>query len=156
MAQLDVTKDHWLNTIVGLIDASFYLSPEEQYASTLIVSNLLGKLRIPERGRPQVIPMPVVQEMHAHYYSTALATVNSGLPRPTRYANQEDCVTSLEAWRSALEGMVIQAYPDLSADERLLLAKVLQDWLAAVGIPNRAASFLPSSVLKAHREIDDN
>ncbi len=156
MAQLEVTRDHWLNTVVGLIDASFYLSPEEQYASTKIITGLLDRLNIPDRGQPLVIPMPVVQEMHANYYSTALDTVNSGLPRQTRFVNNQDCVTSLEAWRSALEGMILQAYPDLSGDQRLLLAKVLNDWLAAVGIPNRAASFLPAQVLRAHRDLDDN
>lgn len=151
-----VTREAWLNTLVGILDSSFYLTYEEQFACAKIVRSLLTKLRIPERGQPKYLPMPVVQEVYAHFYSTALESSLSGLPRPARRAHEDDCVTSLEAWRSALENMVVQAYPDLSAHERMLLAKVLNDLLAAIGIPDRAASHFPDAVLRAHREIDDN
>lgn len=151
-----VTREHWLNTLVGILDSSFYLTYEEQFACTRILSTLLEKLNIPERGNPKYLPMPVVQEAYAHFYSTALESSLSGLPRPARPAGDDDCVTSLEAWRSALESMFTQAYPDLDGRERMLLAKVLHDLLAAIGIPDRAASHFPDSVIRAHREIDDN
>lgn len=151
-----VTRDHWLNTVVGLLDSSFYLSMEEQYAAAHIVSALLSKLAIPERGEPAVLPMPVVQEVYANYYSTALETSLSGVSRVVRPTSDSDCVTSLEAWRSGLESMFISAYPNLTAAERMLLAKVINDLLAAIGVPNRAASHFPDMVLRAHREIEDN
>lgn len=152
----EVTRDHWLNTVVGLLDSSFYLTMEEQYAAAHIVSALLAKLAIPERGEPVVLPMPVVQEVHANFYSTALDTSLSGVSRVVRATSDNDCVTSLEAWRSGLESMFVSAYPDMSAAERMLLAKVINDLLAAIGVPQRAASHFPEMVLRAHREIEDN
>jgi len=147
-----VERHHWLNTIVGVLDSAFHLTLDEQFAVSSIVNKLLAALRIPERGAAQVLPMPVVQEAHASYYSTSMATEDG---RVVRGATSLDCVTSLETWRSALEDMVVTAYPDLSAEERILLAKVLSDLLAAIGVPNRAAMFFPDAVLKAHREIGD-
>lgn len=150
------TRAHWLNTIVGLLDSSFYLTPEEQFAATRIVTKLLATLNIPDRSTPAVLPMPVVQEVYANYYSTALETTQAGVRRVVRPVDEDDCVTSLEAWRSALESMFISAYPDLTAPERIILAKVIGDLLAAIGVPNRVAAYFPDMVLKAHREIDDN
>lgn len=147
-------RHHWVNTLVGLLDGAFYLSPEEQYAVTGILSKLLGALRVPGRAAPTQLPMPVIQELHAGYYSTGLdAALLSA--RPVRPVTPLDCVTSAEAWRCALETMVIDTYPDLSADERMLLAKVLSDVLAALGVPNRAPAYLPDAVLHSAREIDD-
>jgi hypothetical protein len=150
------SKGHWLNTIVGVLDSSFYLTLEEQYTCTKIVSTLLDRLNIPARGKPTVLPMPIVQEVYANYYSLALETSSTGMTRNIRRVTENDCVTSLEAWRIALESMFIQAYPDLDSYERTLLAKILHDLLAAIGVPQRAASHFPDAVLRAHREIGDN
>jgi hypothetical protein len=145
---------HWLNTIVGVLDGAFYLTVEEQFAVAHIIGKLLDALRIPDRSVPAHLPMPVVQEMFASYYSIQLEETTKSF-RPVRPITSADCVSSIEAWRSALEDMVTTAYPDLSTEERMLLAKVLNDLLAAIGVPNRAPAYFPDAVLKAHRELDD-
>ena len=149
------TRDHWVNTVVGVLDSAFYLSPEEQLAAAQIVTALLNKLHIPARGIPKTLPMPLVQEVHANYYSTALEAVLSGRDRSIRAVSGNDCYTSLEAWRTGIESMFALAYPDLTGPERMLLAKVVNDLLAAIGVPNRAASYFPEMVLRAHKEIGE-
>ena len=144
--------DDWLNTIVGILDSAFGLTDDEQFAVTSIVKKLLTALDIPDREIPASLPMPIVQEMYNGYYSQVL---DSSIRRPARAVTSADCVTSLEAWVNALENMILTAYPNLDAEEVLLLAKVLHDLLAAIGVPNRAAWFFPSSVVAAHREISE-
>lgn len=151
-----VTREHWLNTIVGVLDSAFYLTEEEQFAVASIVSRLLTTLRIPERDAAAVLPMPVVQEAHAGVYSTQLASAAAGVRRPVRRVNEFDCATSLEAWRTGMENMFTIAYPNLEPGERILLSKVLNDLLAAIGVPTRVAAYFPDAVLRAHREIADN
>lgn len=148
-------RHHWLNTIVGLLDSAFYLSEEELYSVTYIVDRLLDTLHIPERDKAAVVPAVVDQEVRGGVYSLQLDSPrSSGLQRPVRRTTEHDCVASLEAWRNALENLVLSAYPSLSGEERVLLAKVLTDLLAAIGVPERAAAFFPDAVLRAHREIE--
>jgi hypothetical protein len=46
--------------------------------------------------------------------------------------------------------MLITAYPEMDAAERLTAAKVFEDVLTALGVPNRVAAFLPDDVIRAH------
>lgn len=144
---------HWVATIVGVLDSAFNLTTSEQYEVTRIVNKLLQTLNIPDRGAPITIPMQVVQEMHAGIYSDSLAAEDR--PRNIRRVTQGDCVAPLEAWRNAFETMITSAYPDLEPTDRILLVKILNDLLAAIGVPNRAAVFFPDSVLAANRDIED-
>lgn len=148
-------RHHWLNTFVGVLDAAFHLSDEEQFAVTDIVNRLLRQLRIPERGRPETLPIPLAQEVHASLYSLQLeGRRHSRLDPHHRAVNGDDCVASLEAWRAAMVDMLTVAYPDLEVEERLLLSKTTTDLLAAIGVPNRAAAHFPPAVINAHRNLD--
>lgn len=148
-------RAHWINVIVGILDASFYLSEEEQFAVSDIVRRLFLKLHIPERAMPGELPIPLVQELHSGLYSVQLeAPRTSGLARPVRHVSGGDSVTSLEAWRLSFENMILTAYPDLAVEERLLLRKVLTDLLAAIGVPDRAAASFPDAVIEAHQRLD--
>lgn len=140
----------WLATFVGVLDSAFSLSDDELFEVRRIMQRLLEALNVPGRGEPDAVPMVVRQEMLSGYYSNGLASPAAPAVRP---ANADDCVASAEAWRTALEYMLMSSYPDLTGDELLLLRKVLADLLAAIGVPNRAAAFFPEAVMAAHREI---
>lgn len=119
-----------------------------------IVTKLLAVLRVPDRGQPAVLPVPVAQEAYSGYYSLALvAPRESGVTRPVRPVTASDVVVSLEAWREAIVGMFTTAYPDLTGDERLMLTKVFDDLLRALGVPDRAAAFVPDTVAETLREL---
>lgn len=148
-------QHHWLNTIVGILDSAFFLTDEEQFAVAGIVQQVLRALRIPERGTPLVMPVPVSQEASNGYYSLALSGPReSGVVRAVRPATEHDVVVSIETWREAIVGLFLTAYPDINADERLLLTKTFHDLLAAIGAPQRAAAFLPDVVQEAYRAVE--
>lgn len=148
-------RHHWLNTVVGLLDGAFFLTDEEAFAVTDIVRKVLANLRIPERGTPAVLPTPLAQEAAAGYYALALAAPReSGVVRTPRPATSNDVVVSVESWREAIVGMFTTAYPDLSADERVMLTKVFHDLLIAIGAPQRAAAFVPDVVVDAYRSVE--
>ena len=86
----------WVNTFVGILDSAFYLNIEEQFAVMSIVKRLFQYLNIPQRGEPTTLPMPLVQEMYAGFYTTQLQSVMAGYPRPIREHTSYDCVTSIE------------------------------------------------------------
>lgn len=149
-------RAHWINVFVGILDTSFFLTDEEQFAVSDIVRRLLQRLSIPERGEPKELAIPLVQELHSNLYSLHLeGPRDSGVQRHVRGVHPSDSVTSLEAWRIMFEEMVLTAYPDLTVEERLLMTKVLTDLLAAIGVPNRAASVIPDAVVRVHRLLED-
>jgi hypothetical protein len=144
-------RHHWLNTIVGILDAAFHLSEEEQFQVITVVRQVLEALRIPERGAAHSLPAPVALEIASAYYTVQLSHArNSGAVRPVRQAQAGDMVVSAEAWRDAIVGMISSAYPDLAPEERLFTAKVVADLLAALGVPYRAAAFFPDAVVRAY------
>jgi hypothetical protein len=147
---------HWINVMVGVLDGAFHLTDDEQFRVTEIVAKLLERLRIPERSVPDTLPIPVVQEMHSGLYSIGVESPRSShLQREIRPVTANDDVVSVDAWRHALEAMVLTAYPDLGGEERLLLSKVTTDLLGAIGVPNRAASHFPPAVMTAQRRLDE-
>jgi hypothetical protein len=75
---------------------------------------------------------------------------DAGRKRRPRKVSQGDLVASVEAWRDVLLRMLLIAYPDMDAAERLTAARVFEEVLTALGIPNRAAMFLPDDVVRAH------
>ena len=145
-------RHHWLNTIVSVLDSAFHLTDHEQLATIDIVNKLLTRLNIPERGVPTSLPAPVALEVESGLYTIQLThTRDSGLVRPVRAVHQgQDMVVSAEAWRDALTGMITSAY-ELTPPEKLFLASVVTDLLAALGVPNRAAAFFPDAVVRAYR-----
>jgi hypothetical protein len=140
---------HWLNTIAGILDSAFHLSDIEQYHTLNILSQLLEYLRIPERGVPAQLPAAVAHEARSGAYALTLAEARStGIEREVHLATS-DITVPLEAWRDALANMVLSAYPDLDQQELELLNSWLGDLLAALGVPRRAATFLPDDVIRA-------
>lgn len=146
-----IARHVWLNTFVGIIDTAFVLTDEEQYFCQVIVRQLLSSLHIPERGPAVIIPSPVLAELDSNTWSIQISEGrdNLDLHRP-RLVERTDTVVSLEAWRDALTGMLTSAYPDLQPVERVAITQVFDDLLAALGVPNRAARFLPGDVVRAH------
>lgn len=146
---------HWLNVLVGVLDGAFHLTDDEQYGVANVVRGLLDRLRIPERGVPTTLPLAVVQEMYSGLYSQQIDSSHTqGTYREVRPVVAEDAVVSLEAWRLAVEDLILTAYPDLDVTERLLLTKTITDLLAAIGVPNRAAAHFPPAVVDAHHKLD--
>jgi hypothetical protein len=144
-------RHHWLNTIVGILDAAFHLSEEEQFQVITVVRQVLEALRIPERGTAHSLPAPVALEIASAYYTVQLShSRSSGVVRPVRQAQASDMVVSAEAWRDAIVGMITSAYPELAPEERLFTAKIISDLLLALGVPNRAAAFFPDNVVRAY------
>lgn len=151
-----IERHHWLNTIVGLLDAAFYLSDEEQYLITDIVNRLLISLRIPERSAALELPPAVALEYKSSFYSALLAGPRiSGRDRPVNFVTQEDIIVSVESWRQAFLDMLLISYPNLEPIERLVTAKALTEILVAIGVPNRAAAFYPDAVVRAYQEGPD-
>lgn len=144
-------RHHWLNTIVGILDAAFYLSDAEELQVISYVRRLLEGLRIPERGVARVLPAPVALEVASSLYTIALAGPrNSGVPRRVRRASSGDMVVSVDSWRDALLGLLTAAYPDLHPEERLVAGTVLTEILLGLGVPERAAAFFPEEVVRAY------
>lgn len=149
-------RAHWINVFVGILDTSFFLSEEEQFAVSDIVRRLFQRLGIPERGEPKELAIPLVQELYSNLYSVHLeGPRQSGVQRQVRGTLPGDSVTSLEAWRIMFEEIILVGYPDLTLEERLLMTTVLTDLLAAIGVPNRAASVIPDAVVRVHRLLED-
>lgn len=145
-------RHHWLNTYVGILDAAFHLSDMEQMEVLSIIKRLLEGLHVPDRGAAHSLPAPVGLELASGFYTIHLAhTRDSVIQRPVWEATSADLVVSAEAWRDALTGMLFTAYPDLSYQDRILATKTFADLLAALGVPARAAAFLPEAVTRAFR-----
>lgn len=151
-----VERRHWLNTIVGLLDAAFYLSPEEQFLVTDIVKRLLTSLRIPERSEALTLPSAVAMEVKSQLYTLTLAGPrDSGFERPVRAVNPGDIIVSVESWQQAFMDMILISYPDLDPIERIIASKAFNEMLVALGVPTRAAAFYPDAVVKAYQDGPD-
>lgn len=147
-------RHHWLNTIVGTLDAAFYLTDEEQFVTIDIVRRLLEALNIPDRSTPSRLPAAVALEAASGFYTNGLyGPRESGLERPVRPANGGDIVVSVETWCQALMSMILSAYPDLEPLERVIATKVFSDLLAGIGLPHRAAAFFPDDVVRAYHDV---
>jgi hypothetical protein len=144
-------RHDWLNTYLGVLDAAFHLTEEEQFQVLVILRRLLKALQVPQRGVPVELPPAVVLELTSRFYTVGRSKPSDvGLQRRVRAISKGDLVASVEAWRDALLHMLITAYPDMDAAERLTAAKVFEDVLTALGVPNRAAAYLPDDVIRAH------
>jgi hypothetical protein len=151
-----VERHHWLNTFIGILDAAFHLTEIEQAQLITVLRDLLVAVRIPDRGEPQEIPAALALEVTSNFFTISLAGPrDSGVTRPVRAATAGDVVVSLEAWRTALVGMLTVAYPDMFPAERLLVDRVFTDVLAGIGVPQRAAEFLPGDVVRTYRSMPE-
>jgi hypothetical protein len=147
-------RHHWIATIVGILDQAFHLTDDEQVFALGFVDRFLESLRIPDRADPSALPVSLVLEMSAGIYSEQLSSSASSSPRRVRHVGPGDVVVSLETWREAMLSLIVSAYPELSPPERLMAAKMLADLLDAIGVPDRAAAFVPDDVVRVSRDVD--
>lgn len=151
VSEIRVERHHWLNALVGIVDGAFHLSDMEQLQVIGYVRRLLAALRIPERGEPQVLPSSVALEVSSGFYTVALnSPCEAGVVRPVRGASESDMVVSVDAWRDALLGLIVTAYPDLLPEEKLVAGTVITEILLGLGVPQRAAAFFPDTVVRAY------
>jgi hypothetical protein len=151
-----VERHHWLNTFIGILDAAFNLTEEEQAAVIAILRELLVALQIPERGSPVELPAALALEVSSEFFTISLSGPReSRLQRSVRAATETDTVVSPDAWRDSLAGMLMVAYPDLIPAERLLAHNVFSKILLGIGVPHRAPEYLPGDVIRSHLSISD-
>lgn len=142
-----VERGHWLNTIVGVIDGAWNLSPEEQVAVIRIVIAALDAVSIPDRGQPSQIPAALALEVESGFYAVQLdATLGN---RPVRALQPGDQNYPVDVWAQAMVSMITSAYTDLPGEERLYLMKVFTDLFTSLGATQRSPVFLPSDVIRA-------
>lgn len=147
-----VKRHHWLNTIVGIIDSAFHLSPMEQMGTLDIVNKILKATRIPERSLALTLPAPLSFEISSGIFSTQLATArNLNQNYNSEPVSNGDMVISAEAWRDALAGLLFTSYADLTSDEKLYINVAFTNLLESLGIPERRAYFFPQTVITAYR-----
>ena len=145
-----IQRHHWINTYLGILDAAFTLSEREQAEIITILKSLLTALDIPN-SEPQSLPAPVALEVKTNFYSIQLNQARElNSVREIRRTHPNEQTVTPESWRDALSGMLFSAYPNLQPPQRLLTVKTFSDLLAALGIPLRAAKFLPESVVRAY------
>lgn len=144
-------RHSWLNTIVGMIDTAFRLSDEELFFVTEVTKKLLEGLRIPERSHPNAIPAAVAAEAESGMFALQIHEPRSaGVVRRPHRRSVKDVSVTLEAWRQALLGLLVDAYPDLTGTEILVAASTFDEMLGALGVDDRTSAFLPDEVLRAH------
>jgi hypothetical protein len=147
-------RHHWLNALVGILDLSFCLTDDEQFQVLRIVSKLLDSLDIPFRDDPRQLPAAVAQEVETGVYGLQLGAPRDAVTRPVRAVAYGDLVVPVEAWRNALLGMLTTAYPGLGSTERMVAASLFEDLLVAIGAPDRLATFFPTEVVAAYRDLE--
>ena len=148
-------RHHWLNTYVGMLDAAFALTDEEQVYVAMVVADLLDALNIPGRGEPDELPPGVALEVSAGYYTVQISgRSDSHLSRSPRSTGADDIVVSVEAWTQAFVNMLMIAYPALEPIDRIAAAKGFSDLLVSLGVPARAANWFPDDVVRAYRDVD--
>jgi hypothetical protein len=143
-----VERRHWLNAVVGVIDAAWNLTAEEEHLVIRIVGHILDELDIPGRNPEANIPATVAMEVEGGFYSSQMSSADAAYQRPTRPLRAGDQTFTPDVWRDALVEMFTSAYPDLQPVERLWLSNTVADLLGGIGVANRAPAFLPEDVVR--------
>lgn len=142
-------RQHWLSAVVGVIDAAWNLTAEEQHHVNRIVAVILDELAIPERGAPSEIPAPVAMEVEGGFYSSQLHDAAIAVvERPVRPLHTGDQTAAPDVWRTSLVELFTTAYPDLSGIERVWLTKTIGDLLGGIGVTTRAPVWLSEDVTR--------
>lgn len=148
-----IERYHWLNTVVGVVDDVWHLTPEEQFHTIRVVRALLDQLNVPERGAPSVVPASLALEVDGGFYNLRLnAEFDSGAPRPVRAVAAGDFTLPVEVWVNSLSSLFTSAYPDLDPLERVLLNRTFMELLQSLGAERRSPSHVPEDVARAARE----
>lgn len=141
-----IRREHWATMLTGMLDSAFGLTDEEQLGVMAAVNHLLEFLDIPGRGDPVDVPVQLALEAQTGLYS---ARLGSGAPRFPRHSSDGGYVLPVNTWRVAIQRLFQVAYPDIDPLETILMAKVINDLLAAIGLPDRAAVFTPDHVWRS-------
>jgi hypothetical protein len=146
---------HWVNVIVGTLDAAFHLIEEEQFFASMIVGGLLTDLRIAERPIPASIPAALALEIDGGFYTVTIAKPReSEVERPINEVAAGESAVSVEAWSQTFVSMLTVAYPSIDPLEQMMASKVFSDLLSSIGVPRRAAFYTPDDVMRAYNAID--
>ncbi len=144
-----VERHHWVNTVIGFLDATWHLTDIELVQVSRIVGAVLDILHIPDRGEPKEIPLPLMMEVGAGFYSRSMAaSADATTPRPVRELSEGDVSFSPDIWRAAIANLFTSAYPDLDGMERVYLDKTIADVLTALGVDRRAPQFVSEDVAR--------
>lgn len=148
-----VHRHHWVNTVLGFLDATWHLTDAESVQVSRIISNLLDVLNIPERGAPAKLPMPLLMEAAGGFYSAQVNSVAAASSqKPVREIEEGDVTFEPDIWRAAIAELFTTAYPDLDPYERLFVDRTIGDLLDALGVDTRAAQFISSDVARAAQQ----
>ena len=140
---------------MGILDASFHLSADEQFYIGRMLTGMLDTANIPGRGNPASLPAALALEMESGFFTVGLfSPLDAGTVREVRAVRPEDNQVSVEAWSQSLVKLLLQAYPDLEPPLRLFAAKVFTDVLVGIGVPDRAAYAYPACVVREFWETD--
>lgn len=143
-----VSRHHWLNTLLGIVDSVWNLSPEELVYASQQITQMLVTINIPERGTPHIIPAPLALEVDGGFYALQLdAPYDSNEPRPVRQLENRDISLPVDVWVSSLVSLVTTAYT-LEPIERLYLVKGFTELLADLGTEKRAPVYVPEDVVR--------
>lgn len=148
-----VSRHHWVNTLLGIIDSVWHLSPEEFTVASDTLNRLLAQLHVPERGAPTIIPAPLAMEVDGGFYATQLhSPYDSNAPRPVRESGVRDMTLPVDVWVSSLVSLISTAY-DIAPLERLYATKTFTDLLSALGADTRVPVYIPDDVARAARDF---
>lgn len=152
---MEIGRHTWTNTIVGMLDEAFRLTPEELLAVTGIVMHALDLLDIPGRGEPVHVPAAVALEAEGGHFSTPLhAGRTAGVALPALPGHGDRVAVGLGAWRQTIVDMIGGAY-QLQPMELVELTTIIDRMLLSLGLPERAASWHPEAVLRTYWAQND-
>lgn len=154
---MEIKRYHWVNTVVGILDSVFYLTDVEMYHSIDSLNKILSKLQIPERGGSVMIPASVAIEAESSFYTRSINNLEGNNKfRIPRVNIENDMIVSIDSWRDMFVNMFIITYPNMLAEEKLLLSSFFNTLLLALGVPDRAASYFPDDVVRAWKNSPES
>ena len=153
-----ITVSDWTACLVGQFEATWGLTPEEHYYCFSIIEDLLRNLNIPDRSTPKIIPLALYQELAGGFWTRILRSSDEsgfaivGAFRPKVHRLQDHI--PVETWCEFFVSQLALAYPDLRAEESLVLKKVMFDVLAALRVHERRTQMVTDQLASVHRLLN--
>ena len=139
------TREHWVNTLVGIINASYSLTPVEVVELKDAVAALLDYLRVPARGVPACLSTELAQEVHEGFYSSKFDETGLQAASQRGPAQGLDHEAS-DVWRQTLLRQITSAYPDLAAIDKMAAASVFSKLVDSIRGPQRSVHHTPGAL----------